>query len=178
MGDFLARYFGHDGRIGRKTMWIGLIVLAIVIFVLQQILYLLFGFGMVGMEMNAQSMSETSVDFLNRAPTLGWLNLIVLAGYAYPLSALLFKRSHDINKSGFLVVVSFCLAAFYFLLMIFGWAYQSGEVMGITVPVPTLFGSIVQLAGGLLGLYLLVTLGFFPGTKGSNLYGTDPKSER
>ena len=177
MGKFLARYFSHSGRIDRKTMWIGLIVLAIVFAVFQQILYAVFGLGQFHFgagDMSSTSLSAMSQNFLHQVPTYGWINLIVLAGFAYPISTLLFKRSHDLNKSGLLVVIALALTAFYYVLMIFGFAFSAGEVMGVTVPRPTFFASAVQLISGLLGLYLLVTLGFFAGTSGSNLYGADP----
>ncbi len=179
MGKFLARYFGHSGRVDRKTMWVGLIALTIVFLVFQQILYALFGLGRIDFgsgDMTAASLSAASENFIRQIPTYGWLNLIILAGFAYPISALLFKRSHDLNKSGVLVIVALALTVFYYILMIFGFAYTSGEIMGIITPRPTLFSSAVQLISGLLGLYLFVTLGFFAGTSGSNLYGTDPKT--
>lgn len=178
MGEFLTRYFNHSDRISRKTMWIGLIALTIVFVVFQQILYALFGLGQIELgsdNLTAASLSTASENFIHQIPTYGWVNLIILAGFAYPISALLFKRSHDLNKSGMLVVIALALTVFYYILMIFGFAYTSGEIMGIITARPTLFASAIQLISGLLGLYLFVTLGFFSGTSGSNFYGADPK---
>lgn len=180
MGQFLVRYFGHSGRIDRKTMWLGLIALTIVFTIIQQILYAIFGLGYLGHgfvfgDMTAASLSATSESYIRQIPTYGWINLIVLAGFSYPISTLLFKRSHDLNKSGFLVIVFLVLTVFYYVLMIFGIAYYLGDLMGEITSRPTIFSSVVQLTIGLLGLYLFVTLGFFAGTAGSNLYGTDPK---
>ncbi len=117
-GKFMTRFFGHGGRIGRKTMWFGLL--------------------------------------------------------AYPLSALWFKRSQDLNKSGLLVVIYLGVAVLSYVVGIIGLSFVAPQVGMMNMPDRTWLFMIIQGTYAIFALYLLVTLGFISGTKGSNLYGVNP----
>lgn len=161
MGEFMARYVSHGGRVTRKTMWIGMIPLVLIAIVLEILLALLFG-GNAGITFTFSIGELTANGGGHATAGDGWRQLFILAVLAYPVSALLFKRSHDLNVSGILVAVYLVLAAFSYILLILGLA-------------PSWFAGGVNIVMALLGLYLFVTLGFFPGTKGSNLYGAEPE---
>lgn len=159
MGEFMARYFAHGGRVTRKTMWIGMIPLVIIAIVLEILLTVLFGGG-AGITFSIGELTAGGGGHASAGD--GWRQLFILAILAYPVSALLFKRSHDLNVSGILVAIYLILAAFSYILLILGLA-------------PSWFAGGVNIVMALLGLYLFVTLGFLPGTKGSNLYGAEPE---
>ena len=48
------------------------------------------------------------------------------------------------------------------------------EFNGVSFPTPTLLFNILGLIAGVLGIYLLVVMGFLRGTPGPNAYGPDP----
>ena len=158
MGEFMTRYFAHSGRITRKTMWIGIIPLVVISMVLEMILAWTFD-GQAGITFSIGDMSTQSG--MHATAGDGWRQLFILVLLAYPVSTLLFKRSHDLNVSGILVAIFLSLLVFSYLMVIAGLS-------------PSWFAGGVNIVISLLGLYLFITLGFLPGTKGSNLYGAQP----
>ncbi len=180
MGEFMTRFFGHSGRISRRTMWIGLLALVAVAILLEIVFSLFFGFGgMMGgepMVMTSISQSGETIQVMHSAKG-DWRQLFMLIILAYPLSALWFKRSHDINRSGLLVVIYLGVAMLSYFVDIIGWGYVPPEVGQMHMLTRTWLGTIMQVFYVLLALYLVVTLGFFAGTKGSNLYGANPRGE-
>ena len=179
MGDFLTRFFGHSGRISRKTMWLGLLALLIVAIVIELVFSLIFGFPQMDggrMVMTSISQGGETVEMVNSGPS-DWRQLIMLLILAYPLSALWFKRSHDINRSGLIVVVYLGVAMLSYIVGIIGWGYVAPQVGQMHMLERTWLSTFIQMIYILLALYLVVTLGFFAGTKGSNLYGVDPQDQ-
>lgn len=180
MGEFMTRFFGHSGRISRRTMWIGLLALVVVAILLEIVFSLIFGFG--GMMRSGPafmtSISQNGETIQSMYSAKGeWRQLFMLALLAYPLSTLWFKRSHDINRSGLLVVIYLGVAMLSYFVDIIGWGFVTPEVGQMHMLTRTWLGTIMQVFYVLLALYLVVTLGFFAGTKGSNLYGADPHGQ-
>ncbi len=175
LGNFMTRFFGHSGRIGRKTMWLGLLALLGLAILLEIILSMIFGFGgMPSQSMPLTSISEAGETLSMTHSSSDWRQLIVLLILAYPLSALWFKRSHDLNKSGLLVVVYLGVAALSYVVGILGLSFVAPQVGMMDMPDRTWLSLIIQGIYVIFALYLLVTLGFISGTKGSNLYGVNP----
>lgn len=90
----LSTFTSFDGRIPRKGFWLGFLVLLVISWILQFILFGFLGISMMG-DPNAtpeQVMEQTSAMLL----PLGILMLIFL----WPSLALYAKRWHDRDKSG------------------------------------------------------------------------------
>lgn len=95
----LQTFTSFDGRIPRKTFWLAFLVMLVISWILQIILFSIFGAGMMTMDPNAspeqqamaaqQAMSGMMLPF-------GLLMLITL----WPSLAIYTKRWHDRNKSG------------------------------------------------------------------------------
>ncbi|MCF6303572.1 MAG: DUF805 domain-containing protein [Devosiaceae bacterium] len=177
MGKFLQRFIGHGGRISRRTMWQGLGALIAVAIFIHLILALIYGFDTGNSRMPLTSISEAGETIKFMAPQNDWRQLFVLVVLAYPLSALWFKRSHDINRSGILVTIFLMVAALSYIVDMSGLGYMAPQVGMMQMVERTWLSTLIQVAYGIFAVYLLVTLGFFAGTKGSNLYGSDPQGE-
>lgn len=90
-------------------------------------------------------------------------NLLIL----WPGAAVLAKRIHDRNKTGWLT------ALFYVPILIYSIAARFLSAEGPNGwPDPLLLA--ILLPGAAISLYFVVEFGFFPGTVGPNPYGPDP----
>lgn len=96
--------------------------------------------------------------------------LIILfnVAFTWPLLAASVKRSHDRGESGALPLANLILAWLPVVLAI---------VAPDALKTPPLLWLLVGLfaVNFLLGVWLLITLGFLDGTHGANQYGTSPK---
>jgi len=94
--DFKNLLLSFDGRIGRQSWWIGLIVLIVLQWIVMLILGLLFGTSMMG-GMDPNMPPEQAAEMATRGMIpIGIAGLIFL----YPGLALYAKRWHDRGKSG------------------------------------------------------------------------------
>ncbi|HWA18438.1 MAG TPA: DUF805 domain-containing protein [Devosia sp.] len=178
MNGFLQNYIGFDGRLNRQPFWISGIVLAIVGAIIQYIIMMLMG-GASIIDVNAMMQSGRStqeiVDMFSAVSTKsGWASLITLVILAYPVAAISIKRRHDRGSAGMEVWIYLALAAIIALIQALGLGMTTTQVGELTVPTPTLLFNIIALITGILGLYLLVVMGFLKGTAGPNAYGPDP----
>jgi uncharacterized membrane protein YhaH (DUF805 family) len=94
------------------------------------------------------------------------LSAIVDLAYAYPEFALCLKRAHDRDQPLWLLIAFFCASALLDFLTVL-------ELTG-TDDQPSLSSIAIALPFTVLGLVLLVELGFRRGTVGPNQYGADP----
>jgi len=141
-------FLNGDGRIGRQDFWIGMVILIVANIVLGFIA------GLVGWA---------------AAGIWGAAILAGLVGLAMTLPAyfLLVKRSNDRDYPQTYVQA----------LMALNIAFQiKNMVIPIEVGGPSLLSMLFSLAIAVAGLWALVDLGFFQGTRGPNRYGPDPLS--
>ena len=171
-------YVGFDGRLNRQPFWLGIIGLIIAGIVVGTVLGMFFGVSMMPMmgaafdpNMTAEQISALAASAMRNGAWAGLVSFLILA---YPALSLSIKRAHDRNSNGQLVYALFGLNALSLVLQALGISYGMTQMGTITVPTPNAIGWILQAASGLLGLYLLVTLGFLKGTSGPNTYGPDP----
>jgi uncharacterized membrane protein YhaH (DUF805 family) len=95
-----------------------------------------------------------------------WLMPFTLI-FSYPSAALLAKRLHDRNKSGW-------LAALLIVPMLIANGLDpdfSGTPQNTATNAIYMATSVITL---LVGIWFLIELGFVRGTAGDNKYGTDP----
>lgn len=150
--DFQNLFLSSNGRVSRKTWWMGTLVLIVASIVLY------FVIGLVGLGMTTAY-----------GPLIAYLILV------YPAYNLGVKRRHDRDNSGMDYKVLMVLSALTTLLQAFGIGYSRTDLgNGFVAMVPDTWMSIVQLAVGIFAIYVLVQLGFLRGTLGPNSYGADP----
>jgi uncharacterized membrane protein YhaH (DUF805 family) len=94
------------------------------------------------------------------------LSAIVDLAYTYPEFAVALKRAHDRNMPVWLLIVFFGASAALDLLTVLEWTGAEDQ--------PSLLSLLIALPFTVLGLALLVELGFRRGTIGPNQYGPDP----
>ncbi len=94
------------------------------------------------------------------------LSAIVDLAYTYPEFAVAVKRAHDRNLPLWLLIVFFGASALLDLLTVLEMTGTDDE--------PNLLSIAIALPFTVLGIALLVELGFRRGTAGPNQYGPDP----
>jgi uncharacterized membrane protein YhaH (DUF805 family) len=102
----LQTFTSFSGRIPRKTFWLGYLVLLVITWILQFVLFSIFGVNMMAMDPNMSPEAQAAAAaeaFSAMMVPLGILILITL----WPSLALYTKRWHDRNKSGWWTLILF-----------------------------------------------------------------------
>jgi uncharacterized membrane protein YhaH (DUF805 family) len=94
------------------------------------------------------------------------LSAIIDLAFTYPEFAIALKRAHDRNLPLWLLIVFFSAGAALDLLTVLDLAGSDDA--------PSLLSLAIALPFTVMGLALLVELGFRKGTTGPNQYGPDP----
>jgi len=94
------------------------------------------------------------------------LSAIVDLAFTYPEFAIALKRGHDRNMPLWLTGTFFAAGALLDLITVLGLSGTTDE--------PSAFSLVIAVPFTVLGLALLVELGFRKGTPGPNQYGPDP----
>lgn len=175
--DFQALYTRTDGRISRKTWWIGALLLAVVEVIISLLILPLVGLGgpnIAAITAAQSDPAQISALVTGAMQTSAWGSLVVFLIFAYPAYCVNVKRRHDRNNSGLDVLIYFVLTVVLLLVQALGLGYTVTEVQGIAIPMPSVLFSVIGAIVGIYGLYLLIVLGFLKGTPGTNNYGPDP----
>jgi len=175
--DFQYLYLKTDGRISRKTWWIGAIILGVVNVVISLLILPLIGLGGPNMAaiLSAQSdPAQVGALVASAVQASAWGSLVLFLVFAYPAYCLSVKRRHDKNNAGRDVLIYFGVTVVMLLIQALGLGYSMTDIQGMVVPMPSLLFSIVGGLTAIFGLYMLVVLGFLKGTDGTNTYGPDP----
>ncbi len=178
MTDIKQLYLGFEGRIGRKTFWLGVSGMVFAAFALFFIVTPLLGgsaFTMATMmneaSLEPDALAELVMDLHRKS---GWAKLVIFAILFVPLSALFIKRRHDRGATGKEFWALAVLAVVMYLLQATGIGYSAVDVGDLIMPVPDMLTTIVSLGVAVLVLYLLVVAGILKGNEGENAYGPDP----
>jgi len=156
---WLRYFFSFQGRVNRTRYWRFVLIIAF--------LELTFAVAAAALE----RLRESALNDPAMATT-EFVSLIVLAAAFVPIGvignfAVTTKRLHDRNKSGWWQIVG-----------IVSWLLQ--EVVrglhdhGRIGPHLFLLGTLIVLAGSLIGLWIAIEVAFVPGTRGENRFGPDP----
>jgi uncharacterized membrane protein YhaH (DUF805 family) len=94
------------------------------------------------------------------------LSAIVDLAFTYPEFAIAAKRGHDRDMPLWLLIIFFCAGAVLDLLTVL-------QLSG-TDEAPSMLSIFIAVPFTVLGLALLIELGFRRGTVGPNQYGPDP----
>lgn len=146
--DFQYLYTKTDGRISRKSWWLGVLGLVVVSIVLAVVL------GSIGLGF--------------------WGSFIASLIIAYPNYCLSVKRRHDRNGDGKDIAILIGASIILGLLPALGIGIEATDVGGVTIPMPSMWLNVLNLILAAYAIYLLVQLGFLKGTDGANSYGADP----
>lgn len=141
----------YRGRIPRLGFWIGLIILTAVS---------PFTFGAI---FSANPFKEA----MRVARDLGPVGLIWSLVLLVAMSMLMIKRLHDRGQSGALAALFYAPAALKAVTLFTGNLPLLKEA--------TLVSNVLAWWIGASGLWFLIQLGLFPGDKGPNKYGADPR---
>ena len=171
---FIENYFNFNGRATRTEFWWP----TIFILVLNNVLYMIGGliFPEYGCIYTCEEL--TPIDY---APTV--VNVITML----PLLAVLFRRYHDINKSGWWFLLPVIPAVIFFYVSIFAILVEIPPAFLIETPESTepdfwaLFDNTLFLSSfivmALSFLYAYVYLPLKIGDKEANRYGEVPQNE-
>lgn len=154
---FGALFFGFNGRIGRKTYWLGHIGIFIVAIAAIAALA-----AAVGDRFQAIAPGDEITIFALPAGALVFV-LAVEVILTIASLALTVKRLHDRNRTGWLALVFYVPS---WLHNILAESPPFGPAFWLT--------SMVAAVASLAALWFLIELGFFRGTRGPNRFGEDP----
>jgi uncharacterized membrane protein YhaH (DUF805 family) len=143
----LELLFGFQGRINRLKYWLGFctwVVIGVLVYFALKIV-----------------IAATS---LNTGVVLFWgMGLLVLVPFLVSSIAINLRRLHDRDKSGWWLLVFYLIPV---ALAVFAQAAVNGNPDSSVTKVAQ-YGTLA------IQLWMIVELGFFPGTKGPNEYGED-----
>lgn len=168
----LQNLMGFDGRIGRQSWWISMIILVVASIILYFILSAIMGTGFTAM-MDPQKMLEPGFmeSLMQKA---GIQQLISIAILGYPVLSAMSKRLNDRDRPGWFKWLFLAPSVLGALLAALGMAYTTTDVGGVQMPSQTTLMMIVSLLTLAVGIWGLVEMGFLKGTDGPNQHGPDP----
>lgn len=157
MNTIVSLFNGTAGRIGRRSWWMGVVILAVISIALTWIL------SLVGLGPNRTTGSA------------GYAQLIVYLLLIYPSLCLSIKRRHDRDNNAMDIKIITAVSAVLTVLQTFGVGITPTDVGGgVMMPMPAIWLTALYVILGIAGIYMLVMLGFLRGTVGNNSYGPDP----
>jgi uncharacterized membrane protein YhaH (DUF805 family) len=164
--------FGFNGRITRKQWWwITFLFTLVLVLLAAMIVFPVTWVGMSGGQISGRISSDSvhggiSSDLPRMAEALLVTSIIVTLIFLWSSLAVCAKRLHDLNISGSVAVIPY-------LLWGADLAASYTGLLGPTIQ-PNAALLALQMAESLVGIGLLLVLGFIRGTQGSNRYGSDP----
>lgn len=148
---FMQFYFSPSGRASRSQYWLRYVL---PVFAISVVLNMILGIA-------------TATDNTGLAALFGVLNSLFALATFWPAIAVLVKRMHDRNKSGWLVLLPSAIvvvAAIVVVTAAVSDSFATAIVLGI------IFG-LAMLA---VAIWFFIEFGCMRGTIGTNRYGPDP----
>lgn len=151
---WLAFFGSFDGRIGRKTFWLTSLAVA--------------GAGIV------VAFLAVLVAFLLSATPRAAGTVLDLVSYVilYPQLVITVKRGHDRNIATSVISTCYALIVGREVLVSLGWLVAFPDQHSATTKGVASFLAAMVVA--IIGIALLIELGFRRGTRGPNQFGPDP----
>lgn len=181
MNNIIANFTSLDGRIGRQSWWIGIVILLVINIIISFLILPMVGMSMMpnfaGMMADPNNVDAAAMAAAVESSmrTAGWVGLVVSLIFAYPYAALGVKRRHDKDNSGLDVWIFTGLLLVSQLVTALGLGMSMTQITPeIAVPTPGIISTILSVIVLVYAIYMLVVLGFLKGTTGPNQYGPDP----
>ncbi|MEM9705837.1 MAG: DUF805 domain-containing protein [Pseudomonadota bacterium] len=160
--DFEFLYLDLEGRISRKTWWLGAIGIVVLNFLVSTVV----------------SMIAAIMGVASTAVGIGLTSLIVLALLFRPLQALTLKRLHDRDRPEqlFWYFIGPSILSALIVMLGIGGGIDEISILGTSVPVyrPNFAGALVNVASTAMFFWMLWELGIKRGDAGPNTHGPDP----
>ena len=160
---FLAFYFSPSGRISRSQYWLRFVLPYVVI---------VYGLRFAMFTSTAHSTTHTALAVAE--------TVFVLIAF-WPGIAVLVKRIHDRDKSGWLCLVLYLPAVLFIILLIVWLAGSAVAVLsGAAIAALPTIGAIgvivilLAIVSAGIGLWFFIEFGCMRGTIGVNRFGPDP----
>ncbi len=155
----IGQWLSFRGRIGRRTFWLGYVLILFAAALVAAILDSAMGFtGRMGMD----AMPADAGQFTPVSTIVSLLSI-------WPSLAGSIKRLHDRDRSGWWIGGLYLIGAIFGVVI--GVMVATNPQNAGAVLVPMAVGGLVVLA---YGIWLLVETGFLRGTPGPNRFGPDP----
>jgi uncharacterized membrane protein YhaH (DUF805 family) len=148
-------YTSFDGRINRRSYWIGTIILAAVNLMIAFVVGRLLG------------VSITAPDFRFKL-----VSLVFAVLFLYPAAALMVKRLHDRDRPAWLAALFLAPTLIKSVIALIGTTGNQSNPSTLDV----LVSSILAIVFAIVGIWAFVELGCLRGSVGTNQYGPDPLS--
>lgn len=176
---FFDLFRGYDGRIQRLQFWIGLVALALASFLVSNLISLVAGINIDPATIDYSQLDEMALAAAIEnekaiAQRAAWVNIVTLAIFIYPSSALFTKRLHDHGQEGTIFWIYVLISGAILLVQALGVGSQFTVFGSDLVPVPTAFLAIMLLVGLVFGLYLMVVCGMMGAKPAPNRFDTRP----
>ena len=126
MDNIVANFTSLDGRIGRQSWWIGVVILIVVNIIISFLILPLVGISMMPnfaalmADPNNADPAAISAAITATMRTAGWVSLVIFLIFLYPSACLSIKRRHDKDNSGLDVWIYFGLTALLLLVQALG----------------------------------------------------------
>jgi len=163
--NLLKLYTSFEGRANRKPFWLAMLALVVISLVIDLgfVIYLAARSGLPA-SANASAW-EPWVN--NLASQVKFANVGLEFILLYPSAALMVKRLHDRNRTGYLAVLGLAPGLVYNLADLAG--FNSGDPAKMNV-----LEIVLLVVTSIVGIWFFIELGCLRGTVGSNRYGPDP----
>jgi uncharacterized membrane protein YhaH (DUF805 family) len=179
MDNIISLFRSTEGRISRKSWWLGVVILIVINLIISLLVLPILGVSMMpnfaamtpDATTDAAAVSQMVADSMRAG---GWASLILFAIFAYPIYALSIKRRQDKDNNGMDLKIYLGLTGLVLLIQALGIGMETTTLGGVTIPTPSMWLMLLTFALGIFAIYLLVVLGFLRGTAGPNQYGPDP----
>lgn len=150
----LALFFSFRGRITRRGFWFGLALLV----------------AASPVALTLATVENPLASAVEATRELGPIGLIWSLGLLFALAALNIKRLHDRNRTGLFAVLFYGPAVLEMARFFLGDAIPVAELQE--------YATVTRSILGAVGVWFLIELGLYAGTRGPNKYGPDPRAGR
>jgi uncharacterized membrane protein YhaH (DUF805 family) len=157
--DWKWLFFSFEGRANRAKWW-----LSVLVFLVLSILIAFIVLPFLGL-----SVWEVHPD-----ATRGFISLVIMIIFAWPVTAMTVKRLKDRDRPLWLAGVFWLPSILSIFADLLGLSNTTIEIGGQATMVPTTLGLVVSLVSLVIAIWSLIELGCLRGTAGPNQYGPDP----
>ena len=144
-------FLSFEGRTTRRAFWVGLAILI----------------AASPVSLTLATVEDPLASAITATRALGIVGFAWSLGLLFALAALNIKRLHDRNRTGLFAVLFYGPAVLETAAFFVDGVPQLAQLEEYAVLTRSFLGAV--------GVWFLIELGFYPGTRGPNKYGADPR---